>query len=105
MQEQPEYDSNYPNYAGAGAGAAAAAVTAGVGYDHQNQAHQYVEYPVGAPSQQNQSQQGYYPPAQGQAQGSDEVAAVGVGSSGLRDGSMVRVKVGFVRSLEDELGE
>lgn len=39
----------------------------------------------------------------------DHVAAEGSSAAalaaGLRDGMMVRVKVGFVRTLEDELGE
>lgn len=46
------------------------------------------------------------------AMGAAGVAGTGVAAAGsaaaahgLQDGSMVRVKVGFVRSLEDELGE
>lgn len=46
--------------------------------------------------------------AAGMGTGAAAGAAVGAGAvatNGIHDGMMVRVKVAFVRSLEDELGE
>ncbi|WWD21886.1 hypothetical protein CI109_106374 [Kwoniella shandongensis] len=69
---------------------------------------EYNSYPPAQyPPQQPQGQYPQYqanivpPPEEAPMMGAG--AGGPVGPSGLRDGSMVRVKVGFVRSLEDEL--
>jgi hypothetical protein len=124
MESTPaEYDQ-YPNYAGAGAGLAAASNHSTIPYNtpshpSQMQNQVYADYPVNPintgptyPPAQHGLGQEYYDAGLGavaggvmgagghQVHSNPEVAALG-----LRDGMMVRVKVGFVRSLEDELGQ
>jgi len=95
------------NVAGAGAAAAATAAMAPQSYAPEMYANQGPAYP--------QQVQGYqqYPgqtlPHEQQSlptivENAGGAAGMGMGvPDGLRDGTMVRVKVSFVRSLEDEL--
>jgi hypothetical protein len=101
MQSTGQYDyETYDVYgqAGVGAGAAAAGVAAAGTYpptnaqypnqDYDYQDHQGADY---------NSQQPYDAATSG-------TASAAAAAMGLRDGMMVMVSVGFVRSLEDELG-
>lgn len=99
MQSTGQYDyETYDVYgqAGVGAGAAAAATYPPAGQRYPNQDYGY------------QGQQGQGP--EYNAQQPYDAATAGTASAaaaamGLRDGMMVMVSVGFVRSLEDELGK
>ena len=100
MNSTPELYNN-PHYDTA----AAAAVAAPAGYTdaaYPSYADNYAAYPPQAYAPYESAPAGYDHAATGPAVLSSNPAAA---AAGLGDGMMVRVKVGFVRSLEDELGE
>lgn len=113
--------AGYPGHPGGGGypGAELAAGAAGAGAGAGVAAYNYQPEYAGAPGEyppQGQGQYGGYPPEAGYAAAGMGMGAAGVGAgaagmgamnpgTGLTDGMMVRVKVGFVRTLEDELGE
>lgn len=89
---QPE-PYHQQTYAGVGTAAVGYPPAQGAYDQYPSQQQQYAEYPAG--EYQN------YPAPIGQVPYAPEEAPF----VGLQDGMMVRVKVGFVRSLEDELGQ
>jgi hypothetical protein len=95
MQSTGQYDyETYDAYgqAGVGAGAVAGAGAAAATYPPSG-----TQYPAQDYGYQGQAQQPYDAATAG-------TASVAAAAMGLRDGMMVMVSVGFVRSLEDELG-
>ncbi|WVF70392.1 hypothetical protein IAT40_005182 [Kwoniella sp. CBS 6097] len=94
------YMTNETSYAPVPAAAATGPANSQSYMERNNPQHAYPSYP---PQQQQQQQYGQqqYPTYQ---ENVVPPAAAGAGAAaGLRDASWVRVKVGFVRSLEDEL--
>ena len=72
------------------------------GYGEYPQQPQHVLYPASPYEEQNQGQTLHPNQAAYQDQNQVPVAPM---NEGLHDGMMVRVDVGFARTLEDELGE
>jgi hypothetical protein len=96
MQSTGQYDyETYDAYgqAGVGAGAVAGAGAAAATYPPSGTQYPAQDYGY----QGHQGQQPYDAATAG-------TASVAAAAMGLRDGMMVMVSVGFVRSLEDELG-
>jgi hypothetical protein len=98
MQSTGQYDyETYDAYgqAGVGAGAVAVAEAGAAAATYPPSGAQYPAQDYGYQGQQGQQ------PYDAATAGTASVAAAAMG---LRDGMMVMVSVGFVRSLEDELG-
>jgi hypothetical protein len=101
MQNTGQYDyETYDVYGQAGVGAGAAAGAAAATYPPSNA--QYPNQDYGYQDQGHQGADYNQQPYDATTAGTASAAAAAMG---LRDGMMVMVSVGFVRSLEDELGE
>jgi len=96
MQSTGQYDyETYDAYGQAGVGAGAVAGAGAAAATYPPSGTQYPAQDYGYQGQQGQQ------PYDATTAGTASVAAAAMG---LRDGMMVMVSVGFVRSLEDELG-
>jgi hypothetical protein len=104
MSNTGQYDyETYDVYGQAGVGAGPAVAGAGVAaatYPPNN--NQYPTQDYGYPQGQGEEYAAGQQPYDAATAGTASAAAAAMG---LRDGMMVMVSVGFVRSLEDELGE
>jgi hypothetical protein len=97
MQSTGQYDyETYDAYGQAGVGVGAVAGAGAAAATYPPSGTQYPAQDYGYQGQQGQQ------PYDAATAGTASVAAAAMG---LRDGMMVMVSVGFVRSLEDELGK
>ena len=101
MQNTGQYDyETYDAYGQAGVGAGAGAAAGAAAATYPPSGSQYPNQDYGYQGQQGadyNAQQPYDAATAG-------TASAAAAAMGLRDGMMVMVSVGFVRSLEDELG-